>query len=295
MQKIVPNLWFDHSAASAAAFYCSVLPDARVTVTQHYPTEGLADFQQDFAGDVLYVEFEVGGYAFGAINAGPEFRANPSVSFFLYFDPTRDDAAREKLDRVWDAFADGGEVLMPLGEYAYSRRFGWVQDKFGVSWQLVLSDPDAEPRPFIVPCLLFAGAAKGRGGEALERYTSVFPDSQVTVRVPQEVPDAASPGQVEFAVVRLLGQSFSLMDSEVDHAFTFTPGVSLEIRCDDQAEIDRYWAALSEVPEAEACGWCADRFGVSWQVTPSNMAELMERAGAFQTMMGMKKLEIAAF
>ena len=61
------------------------------------------------------------------------------------------------------------------------------------------------------------------------------------------------------------------------------------------AEIDRYWAALSEVPEAEACGWCADRFGVSWQVTPSNMAELMERPGAFQAMMGMKKLEIAAF
>ena len=69
MQKIVPNLWFDHSAASAAAFYCSVLPDARVTVTQHYPTEGLTDFQQDFAGIVVYVVFEVGGYAFGAINA----------------------------------------------------------------------------------------------------------------------------------------------------------------------------------------------------------------------------------
>ncbi len=205
---------------------------------------------------MLYVEFEVGGYAFGAINAGPEFTPNPSVSFLLYFDPSRDDAAREKLDRVWDAFADGGEVLMPLGEYLYppSIRGGSAgQVRRVLAARPVGSRRRAEAlHRCRASCV--RGAAKGREGRRWSASTSVFPDSQVTVRVPQEVPDAASPGQVEFAVVRLLGQWFSLMDSEVDHAFTFTPGVSLEIRCDDQAEIDRYWAALSEVPEAEAWG-----------------------------------------
>ena len=85
------------------------------------------------------------------------------------------------------------------------------------------------------------------------------------------------------------------MDSGVEQPFTFSPGVSLSVQCADQAEIDRLWDALSAVPEAEQCGWLVDRAGVSWQIVPANMAELMAKPDAFAHMMPMKKLIIADF
>lgn len=150
MQKIVPNLWFDHTAEEAATFYASVFPNARIIDIHRYPDEGLPDFQKEFAGQPVTVEFELGGYRLVGINAGPEFRPNPSVSFFVNFDPSVDDQAREHLDDLWTALAAEGSVLMPLQEYPYSRRYGWVEDKWGVSWQLMLTNPEGEPRPFIV-------------------------------------------------------------------------------------------------------------------------------------------------
>ncbi len=90
MQRIVPNLWFDHNAAEAAAFYTSVFPGGKVIETILYPTEGLPDFQADMAGDVLTVEFELGGSRLCGINADDPFRAYPSVSFFVNFDPSVD-------------------------------------------------------------------------------------------------------------------------------------------------------------------------------------------------------------
>ncbi|MFP5416817.1 MAG: VOC family protein [Actinomycetes bacterium] len=296
MQRIVPNLWFDHNAAEAAEFYARVLPDTRVTNTVHYPTAGLLDFQQEFAGDVLTVEFEVGGYRFLGINAGPEFDVNPSISFMLNFDPSRDEAARERLDAVWAGLAEDGRVLMPLDAYPFSRRYGWVQDRYGVTWQLILTDPEGEPRPFVIPSLLFGGPAQNRAGEAIEYYAALFPGSRVgqVSRYPEQNGPAA-PGSVMFGEVELLGQWFALMDSGVEQDFTFNPGVSLMIEVADQAELDRYWDELSTVPEAEQCGWCVDRFGLSWQVIPANLGTLMERPDAYTKLMAMKRIDIGAF
>jgi predicted 3-demethylubiquinone-9 3-methyltransferase (glyoxalase superfamily) len=148
-QKITPNLWFDGNAKEAVDFYLSVFPDSKITATSYYPTEGLADFQKALAGKELTVEFELSGNRFVAINAGPEFKFNESVSF--------------------------------------------------------------------------------------------------------------------------------------------------SIPCADQAEIDYYWEKLSKVPESEQCGWCKDQYGLSWQVVPANMEELMKRPGAFPKLMEMKKLVIADF
>ncbi len=296
MQRIVPCLWFDHRAAEAVSFYTSVFADARVTGTQYYPSEGLLDFQQEFAGKELTVEFEVDGFKFVAINAGPEFAINPSVSFMLNFDPSRDGQAREHLDALWASLSEGGNVMMPLDAYDFSPRYGWVQDRYGVSWQLILSDPDGDPRPFIIPSLLFGGAAQSRAQEALDYYQAVFPGSRVgTVARYEEPAGAAGRGDVMFGDVELLGQWFALMDSAVEQDFEFNCGVSLMLECVDQAEIDRYWNALSAVPEAEQCGWCADRFGVSWQIVPANLGELMQARGAYQQLMQMKKIETAAF
>lgn len=296
MQRIVPCLWFDHKAVEAVTFYTSVFPDARVSATQYYPSEGLLDFQQEFAGKELTVDFEIGGVRFVAINAGPEFTVNPSVSFMLNFDPSRDPQAREHLDALWAALSEGGAVMMPLGEYPFSRRYGWVQDRYGVTWQFILSDPEGDPRPFIIPSLLFGGAAQNRAGEALDYYREVFPGARVgtVARYPEQT-GPAGPGDVMFADVELLGQWFALMDSGVEQDVSFNCGVSLIIECADQTELDHYWDALSAVPEAEQCGWCADRFGLSWQIIPVNLGELMASPGAYQKLMQMKKIEIAAF
>lgn len=296
MQKIIPNLWFDHTAAEAATFYASVFPNARVTDTQLYPDEGLPDFQAEFAGKEITVSFEIDGYSFIAINAGPEFPVNPSISFLLNFDPSRDPDARAHLDQLWAALAESGQVMMPLGEYAHSPHFGWVQDRYGVSWQLMLTNPGGEPRPFIVPTLLFGSTAQNRAGEAAAYYVDIFPGSRVgtDMRYPEQA-GPATPGSVMFTDIELFGQWFGLMDASVEQDFTFNCGVSLMIQCADQAEIDRYWDALSAVPEAEQCGWCADRFGLSWQVVPANLGDLMLTGDSYAALMGMKKIEIAAF
>lgn len=98
-----------------------------------------------------------------------------------------------------------------------------------------------------------------------------------------------------FSDFTLNGQCFAAMDSAVAQPFSFSPGISIEVQCEDQAEIDRLWEALSAVPEAEQCGWLQDKFGVSWQVVPKNMGDLMARPGAFEKMLNMKKLVIEDF
>lgn len=86
-----------------------------------------------------------------------------------------------------------------------------------------------------------------------------------------------------------------MMDSGVEQDFSFTAGVSLEVRCEDQDEIDRLWSALSAVLEAEQCGWLADKYGVSWQIVPKSMGDLMERPGAHATLLNQKKIVIAEY
>ncbi len=121
MQKIVPNLWFDHNAEEAVQFYLSVFKDSKITQTMRYPEEGLADFQREFAGKVLTIEFELFGQKFVAINAGSEFKFNESVSFMV---SCKD---QEEIDYYWDALtAGGGEESM----------CGWLKDKYGLSWQV---------------------------------------------------------------------------------------------------------------------------------------------------------------
>lgn len=293
MQKIVPNLWFDHTAEEAAQFYTSVFPNSRIVDVQRYPEDGLPDFQKEFAGQPVTVEFDLGGYRMVGINAGPEFRPNPSVSFFVNFDPSVDDHAREHLDELWAALTAEGSVLMPLQEYPYSQRYGWVEDKWGVSWQLMLTNPDGEPRPFIIPSLMFGSTVQGRAKEAVDYYLALFDGRPGTIAA---YPAEAGPmsGQIMFADFQLLGQWLAVMDA-ADQDFTFSPGVSLLVYCHGQDELDRWWAELSAVPEAEQCGWCQDKFGLSWQLVPDNLDELMAGPDAYAKLMSMGKIEISAF
>jgi predicted 3-demethylubiquinone-9 3-methyltransferase (glyoxalase superfamily) len=298
-QKITPNLWFAGNAQEAVNFYVSAFPGSQVLYTSYYPKsaeEGLADFQMNLAGDVLTVEFELGQQRFVAINAGPEFSFNPSISFMVNFDPSRDARARDHLDALWGTLITGGQELMPLDAYPFSKRYGWVQDHYGLSWQLILTDPRGEPRPFIIPSLMFSRHNVNRAEMAIQFYISVFRDAQLgNLSRYQENTGPARAGSLMFGDFKLANQWFAAMDSGVDQDFSFNEACSFSVSCKDQAEIDYYWEMLSRVPEAEQCGWCKDQFGLSWQIVPENMQELMERPAAFAHLMPMKKLIIADF
>ena len=292
MQTITPHLWFDKEAKEAAEFYTSVMPDSQVTsITTLHDTP---------SGDSDVVSFELAGQPFMAISAGPLFKFNPSVSFILNFDPSRDNNARMHLDRLWGQLSEGGTALMPLDTYPFSEHYGWVQDRYGLSWQLMLTNPAGEERPFIIPSLMFTRNIAGHAEEAIEFYCTVFKGSRrgITARYPQEMePDQV--GTIQFADFSLGGTWFAAMDSAREHQFTFNEAISLLVPCETQAEIDSYWEKLSAVPEAEQCGWLKDQFGLSWQIWPTAIGEIMQNGTReqidriTQAFLPMKKLDIA--
>ncbi|MCD7102089.1 VOC family protein [Pseudoclavibacter sp. 13-3] len=299
---IVPNLWFDGDAREAVDFYVDALPDCRVTDVSHYPLEGLPPFQEAMAGQELTIEFTVAGQRLVAVNAGAEFRPNPSISLMLNFDPGVDPQAHDRLRGVWAALSRDGTPLVPLGATPFSRCFGWLQDRYGVCWQLILTDPRGASRPFVLPSLRFAGPQRGHALQAIEYYVDVFRPRAEMAGLGTVIPyrststeptaDATADGLLEFADFQICGQWLTAADDTGSAGFPFTEGVSLQVDCADQAEIDRLWELLSSSPEAEACGWCRDRFGVSWQIVPADIAELMLRPGAYARLLGMKKIVI---
>lgn len=283
-------------ASEAVDFYLSIFPDTEQLGVAHYPEQDLPDFQADFAGEPLEIRFRIGNLELSAVNAGNEFTPNAAINFQINFNPDTDPDAATHLDKAWEGLLDGGEVITERGPQFFAADHGWVRDRYGVHWQLLLANPGQPVRPFAVTQLLFP-AGEAQASKAIDFYTSVFPDSQVgpQMEYPAEMPH--EPGALMFSEFHLAGQLFTAMDTAPDHPVhdVFNEGVSLIAYCRDQAEIDRFWAKLSTVPEAEQCGWCKDQFGVSWQVVPGNLDELMAAPGAYQAMMGMKKIVIADF
>ena len=287
-QKIVPHLWFDKEAKEAAKFYCSAFPDSEIT--------SISTLHDTPSGDCDVVAFTLSGYRFMSISAGPLFKFNPSVSFMLNFDPS----ARENLDALWGKLSQDGTTLMPLDKYPFSERYGWIQDKYGLSWQLILSSSEGEKRPFIVPSLLFTGDVCGKAEEATDFYLSVFKNTKrgLIARYPKGMePDAE--GTMMFTDVMLNEQWFAAMDSAHQHNFAFNEAISFMVYCETQEEIDDYWEKLSAVPEAEQCGWLKDKYGLSWQIVPADVEKMMgdqdpERAARVtQTLLKMKKFDFA--
>lgn len=296
-QRITPNIWCDHAAEEAGAFYASVFDRTTSRVVARYPVDGLPEFQRSFAGKPLTVDVEIDGYRITLINAGSEFAPNPAISFLLSVDPRRFDdenAARAWINRTWTRLGEDGLVLMDIGEYFFSGLYGWVEDRYGVSWQLKLMDRDAEPAPLITPMLVFGGPVRNRSQEAIGLYGELLPPSGITRQVEYPVTEPPHVDEpIIYSEFLLAGQRFAAFDSPVDRDFTFTPGFSLQIDCDGQEKIDRIWEALSAVPQAEQCGWLVDRFGVSWQVVPANLGELMQRPNAYEHLMRMGRIVIA--
>ncbi|MBO9202448.1 MULTISPECIES: VOC family protein [Niastella] len=299
MQKIIPHLWFNTEAKEAAQFYTSVFPGSKITHT--------SVLKNTPSGDCDIVGFTLWDHEFMAISAGPYFTFNPSVSFIVNVDPLffgkapdREKAAREKLDAMWDQLMDGGTALMPLNEYPFSKRFGWVKDKYGVSWQLMLTNPEGEQRPAIIPTLVFVNDNCGKAEEAINFYLSVFKNSKPgNLRLRPKGMEPDKEGTVLFGDFMLENSWFAAMDSAHDHKFNFNEAISFLVNCTDQTELDAYWDKLSAVPQSEQCGWCKDKYGLSWQISSAEMQEMMSKGSQAQidrlvkTFMPMKKLDIA--
>lgn len=291
MNKIVTHLWFDKEAKEATAFYTGLFSDSKIT--------NITTITDTPSGDCDIVSFDLLGIPFQAISAGPYFKINPSISLMVNFDPSKDDQARGRIDEVWEKLADGGKVLMPLDRYPFSEHYGWVQDRYGLSWQLILTNPEGEERPAIIPSLLFVGEVCGKAEEASRFYTEVFKDSKrgITAYYPAGMePDKE--GTVMFTDFRLGSTWFAAMDSAGKHDFAFNEAISFIVKCDSQEEVDYYWDKLSAVPEAEQCGWLKDKYGVSWQIVPTIMDEIMasgdeeKTARVTQVFLKMKKFDI---
>lgn len=299
MQKIIPHLWFDKEAVEAAQFYTSVFPESKLmhqTKLHNTPS-----------GDCDIVSFTIWNKEFMAISAGPLFKFNSSTSFIVNFDPLffnnsadRDKAALDALNSAWEKLSAGGNIMMAIDAYPFSKRYGWVQDKYGVSWQLMLTNPEGEPRTSIVPSLMFTGDRYNKAEEALKFYQSVFKNSKAgnIHHYPAGMPNDKESAMM-YGDVKLEDTWFAAMDSGYDHGFSFNEAISFLVTCNDQAEIDYYWEKLSAVPEAEQCGWLKDKFGVSWQISSANMEEIMRTGTQEQidrvaaAFMPMKKIDLA--
>ena len=285
MDRITPHLWFDTEAVEAAEFYSSTFAESKVTdITTLHDTP---------SGDADVVSFEVLGQPFMAISAGPLFKFTPAVSFLVQC------TSAEEVDELWASLSDGGNVLMPLDKYPFSERYGWTEDRYGLSWQLGYDGGESGGRR-ITPSLLFVGDVCGKAEEAVGFYASVFPDSKVGPIFHYgggEAPEKE--GTVMYAGFTLAGQEFAAMDSAREHGFGFTEAISFMVGCDNQEEIDYYWDRLSAVPEAEQCGWLKDKFGVSWQVVPSVLNQMLAKgtpeqiARVTQAFLPMKKFDLA--
>lgn len=268
---LYPCIWFNGDAAAAVQRYLAVFPEAGITTET--PMVNL---------------FRIANQQFMTLNAGPEYRPNPSISFYVTFPDTA------VLEEVWKQLSADGQILMPLDKYEWSSRYGWLQDAWGVNWQLTVAREGEEYN--ITPLFMFCGEHQNQASQAIEYYQQVFPASGVDFVMHYQPGQAATGEGIVHAIFRLAGSPFRAMDSGVPQSFTFNQGVSMVINCDTQEEIDRYWEQLTDGGLENQCGWCRDRFGIWWQVVPSVLGQLMsdpQRAPrVMQALLKMKKFDI---
>jgi predicted 3-demethylubiquinone-9 3-methyltransferase (glyoxalase superfamily) len=285
MQKITYHLWFDKEAKEAAEFYTSIFKTSKI--------KNISTFHNTPSGSADLVTIELLGQEFTLISAGPFFKFNPSISLLVAC------KTKSEIDDLWSSLSTDGVVLMAFGEYPFGEKYGWVQDKYGVSWQLIYNSK-GEIKQRIIPTLMFVGNNTGKALEAINFYTSVFHKTKVgdILRYSQgEEPDKE--GTIKHASFKLEGQEFAAMDSAREHNFTFNEAISFIVHCKNQKDIDYYWEKLSADSSAEQCGWLKDRYGVSWQIVPEIMNEMMSSkdkekiARVTEAFLKMKKFDIA--
>ncbi len=289
MPKITPFLWFDTQTEAAIQRYASSFSDSALLSIRRYPDGPLDGPMRGMEGKVLTAVFDLAGQRFMALDGGPTFKFNPAISLFVSA------ATEAEVDRLWSTLSEGGSILMPLQSYPFSPRFGWVMDQYGLSWQVNLASRAQK----IAPALMFVGEQHGKAEAAMNFYTALFAHSQVEHVERYGSGDTGEPGTVKQAIFQLDGRDFMVMDSSYEHAFSFNEAISFYVECGSQEEVDHFWGELSAHPQSEQCGWLKDRFGISWQIVPSIVPELMndpdpvKSKRVMDALLQMKKLDIA--
>ena len=271
--SIYPCLWFDGKAREAAGFYCSVFDKSKIT-----------------ADTPMVVTFELEGKKFMGLNGGPVFTINPSISMFVTC------SNNIEIETYWKKLSDGGSALMPLGKYPWAEKYAWVKDKFGMTWQLMIGDLSQRGQK-IITSFLFSNKQYGNAKEAINFYTSIFPNSRIHHQELYKAGEPQPEGYLKFGHFTLNHEVFAAMDGPGNHEFTFSEGLSLVAECENQKEIDFYWGRLTEGGEESKCGWLKDKFGVSWQIIPAVLGKLMsdpeKGKRVMQVVMQSVKFEIA--
>ncbi|MBK7632010.1 MAG: VOC family protein [Ignavibacteriales bacterium] len=290
MQKITPFLWFDKSVEEATNFYITVFDNSKILNVSSYNEESAKASGQK-PGSAMTVSFQLEGQNFTALNGGPHFKLNQSTSFFVYCE------SDAKIEKVFNKLSDGGKVIFPLDKYDWSPKYAWVIDKFGLSWQL---DVDKINNPQkILPALLFVNEKVLKVREAISFYTSVFPQSKLVMESPYDkslgLPDSA----LLFAQFKLSDYLFNAMSGQGEHKFDFNEAFSFVVNCKDQEEVDYYWNKLASDGGVESqCAWLKDKYGVSWQIVPTKLMELLSHPDpvkvqkVMMAMLQMKKIII---
>ena len=286
------GLWFDYQAEQAAQFYTSIFPHSKNGDVVRYGKEG-KEIHGGEEGTVMVAEFILCGEKFVAINGGPLFKFNPSISFFVVLETAAE------TDRIWNALAEGGKVLMPYQKYDWSEKYGWIEDRYGLSWQISfgkISDVGQQ----LCASLLFLGKLAGKAEAAVNHYMSIFKDSKLDGLRKQPAGGREPEGNIVHGQFGLSGQKFMIMEStDAAHQYTFNEAISIIVSCDNQQEIDYYWNKLVAGGEESNCGWLKDRYGVSWQVDYVGLSKMLKDRNeervqrVTKAFLQMKKLDVA--
>ena len=287
MQKISPFLWFNDNAEGAANFYTSIFKNSKIENINYYGETG-GKVSGKPKGSVMTVSFQLAGQNFIAINGGPNVTFTPAISFFVSCETS------QELDELWKDLSDGSTVLMELGKYPFSEKFGWLEDKYGISWQLNLTTRSQKIAPF----LMYFGNQYGKAEEAMNFYISLFKQSSIINIEHYGIGENEPEGTVQRTIFSLDGQEFMALDSNMDHYFTFTPAISFVVNCETQEEINNLWEKLSKEGMSERCGWIKDKYGVSWQIVPAILGRMLgdenteKSEMVMKVMLEMKKINI---
>ncbi|MHC1733642.1 MAG: VOC family protein [Bacteroidales bacterium] len=269
--KVYPSIWCNHNASEMAEYYTGIFPETKITDL-----------------NAVVVMLEMSGQKIMLLNGGDMFRPNPSISL-MYLT-----TSQSEVDSLYSKLIENGKALMTLGEYPFSPKYGWVEDRYGVSWQLYTGQAEHITQK-VVPTLMFVGRNNGKAEEAVGFYTSLFPDSRPRGMLRYSGAEGEKSGNIQHGEFILNDYLLMIMDSSYPHPFGFTEGVSLVVLCDAQEEIDRYWFGLiADGGEESMCGWLKDRYGVSWQIVPSMLDRLMAQSPRVtEELMKMRKLDIS--